>query len=386
MGLAMFKKDYQPEHPFAFEQGFLKKQYQPKYSVMADVLQTLVEAAAAAPSGDNTQPWNFSVDVPHGIIQILLDETRDPSPMNAGQCMSRIAIGAAVENMLRTAEQNGWNVKAEEGEGQTVAVLQVEDVQKINDLKIDSAIIARTSNRRVYDKSSVSKEVLSKLEKSSPEIEGVRTQWIVDRKRIDKLASLIGRSDALMFSAPEVRRSFLKNIVFNVEQGTKVNFGMPVGSLELDFVQKLAVKHINSFPNWLMQTPPVKYGFYSPARRLIKSASGLCLIVTPNFDNIKYFLAGRMVERAWLELTSQGFSAQPAMSIIVLQNILRNCSKELVGTLGRDKIENLLKEFHSLIGEIGEGFPIFLLRFGRAKKPSAIASRLPLKELISVVE
>src|SRR5262245_33348691 len=73
-------------------------------------LNMLLAAAVRAPSGDNTQPWRFFVVPSKGLLSILLDEDRDRSPMNAGQRMARIAVGAAVENVLRTASRIGWRV------------------------------------------------------------------------------------------------------------------------------------------------------------------------------------------------------------------------------------------------------------------------------------
>src|SRR5437588_12772428 len=78
------------------------------------LIEALMTAAVRAPSGDNTQPWRFSVDSGRGRIAIDVDPARDPSPMNAGQRMSRIAVGAALENMLRTLDKNrataDWSV------------------------------------------------------------------------------------------------------------------------------------------------------------------------------------------------------------------------------------------------------------------------------------
>src|SRR5262249_42555471 len=74
-------------------------------------LAMLISAAVRAPSGDNTQPWRFKIDAKAGRITVAVDETRDPSPMNAGQRMARIAAGAALENILRTAQHNHWDAE-----------------------------------------------------------------------------------------------------------------------------------------------------------------------------------------------------------------------------------------------------------------------------------
>src|SRR6266545_357605 len=75
--------------------------------------ESLLAAACRAPSGDNTQPWRFIVDPDGGRVALQVDETRDPSPMNAGQRMARIAVGAVLENLLRAAEGHGWAAELE---------------------------------------------------------------------------------------------------------------------------------------------------------------------------------------------------------------------------------------------------------------------------------
>ncbi len=59
-----------------------------------------------APSGDNSQPWHFALNAHPNQIVIHVNESRDLSPMNAGQRMSRIAVGAAAENVRRTCDYN----------------------------------------------------------------------------------------------------------------------------------------------------------------------------------------------------------------------------------------------------------------------------------------
>ena len=68
---------------------------------------SLLEAAAWAPSGDNTQPWQLRFDSAGRVVEILLDPARDASPMNAGQQMAFIACGAAAENVSLRARELG---------------------------------------------------------------------------------------------------------------------------------------------------------------------------------------------------------------------------------------------------------------------------------------
>ena len=63
-----------------------------------ELLTKILQSGRASGSSKNTQPWRFEVEGDR--IAVLLDETRDPSPMNSGQRMARIALGAALENRV----------------------------------------------------------------------------------------------------------------------------------------------------------------------------------------------------------------------------------------------------------------------------------------------
>src|SRR5215210_9449480 len=92
---------------------------------MSGTLETLLSHAVRAPSGDNTQPWRFAVDEEAGTIGLDLDPARDPSPMNAGQRMARLALGAALENLLRAAADLGWAAALDPEPGPFLARVRV---------------------------------------------------------------------------------------------------------------------------------------------------------------------------------------------------------------------------------------------------------------------
>ena len=92
---------------------------------MDQTIARLVAAALSAPSGDNTQPVRFAVDEEARTIALVLDPTRDPSPMNAGQRMARMAAGASLENLVRAAEALGLAAELEPAPRGTLAVVRL---------------------------------------------------------------------------------------------------------------------------------------------------------------------------------------------------------------------------------------------------------------------
>src|SRR5262249_33996936 len=144
-------------------------------------------------------------------IAIHLDPTRDPSPMNSGQRMARIALGAALENILRTTAGNGWTVRLEDDPRPAVAALRLEGAPP-GPVALEGVLRQRVTNRRNYDGRPVPAEALAAATAATPPLEGVTTHWITERPRLEGLADLIGRADAVMFGAPPMRHAFLRNV------------------------------------------------------------------------------------------------------------------------------------------------------------------------------
>jgi hypothetical protein len=347
-----------------------------KTETMRTPFETLVTAAIRAPSGDNTQPWRFQIDPRASRIDIYLDETRDPSPMNCGQRMARIALGAALDNILRTASHNGWDAKTVSAESSAAASVQLAGNGPA-EIKIDPTVMMRVTNRRVYNGEPISKALINRLIAESPATESVRTIWITERNRLPAIARTLGQADALMFGEPSMRRAFLKNVRFDAPPTAEVDQGLSLASLELSWFERQALPSMKWLPNWL-----VRYGgglgtFAAKARKLVESASGLCILAAAGRDKQTDLMVGQAVQRAWLAMAGQGLAVQPMMSMAVLDNVRDYGRDELVSSTGTQTLR-LSKELKTLVPELGQDRLAFLLRFGFATPPSGRTGRLPL--------
>ena len=74
-------------------------------------------------------------------------------------------------------------------------------------------------------------------------------------------------------------------------------------------------------PDGLLKLGGLAGVFAAKARQLVRSASGLCLVVAPDGAEATDLLAGRALQRAWLALAAEGLATQPMMSLLVLENV-----------------------------------------------------------------
>lgn len=343
-------------------------------------IDPLLDAASRAPSGDNMQPWRFHVD--GETVAFALDPARDPSPMNAGQRMSRIAVGAALENLLIAAGSIGLNPELLDDPTPYLARVRFRG-EPDGSAVLDSNLGARTTNRRLYDARPIAPELLARLADATPDRDGICTHWIVGADRLKALAATIGRADGVMFGDPRMRRAFLGNVRFDRPPAEAVDEGLSLDSLELTASDRIALRVMRQVPDAVLKLAGASTVFSGKARQLIVSASGLLIVSAPDGAEATDVRVGRAVQRAWLALTASGLAAQPMMSLPVLSNALDHGDDRLKSALGVERVAALIADFRALVPEIGARRPAWLMRFGSAPPPSGRTGRLPLAALTS---
>jgi nitroreductase len=339
-------------------------------------LEKLVSAAVKAPSGDNTQPWRFALDEAASRIEIHLDATRDSSPMNAGQRMARIALGAALENLLREAWRLGF-APALEDAPPALAVVRLTAAGRDPDL--DPAVAARVTNRRPYDGRALDPQVSAALEReSSPPLGGVTTHWIAAKERLRAIAALVGRADATMFSVREMLMAFLAKVRFDATGDADVEDGLSPASLELSAADRLLLQLLPRLPHGLLLALGTFRVMGARSKALVAGSSALCLVVAPDAEPRTDLDVGRATERAWLALTAHGLSAQPMMSLLVLENALDH---GVLAGMPREAAVAVRGRLRALAPEIGQGRPAFLMRVGFAPPPRGRVGRRPVRDV-----
>ncbi len=350
---------------------------------MNDEFSRLIRAAVLAPSGDNTQPWDILYRAEAEAIEIFLDPERDPSTINAGQRMSLIACGAALENVCTLAGALGWStmveMQAPDRWDRRILIARVRPgVQKApeNALAVERILRERVTNRHVYQFRSLPAELRSHLEQALPAVPGLQVHWITAPDQQEMLANLIARGDASMFREPSMRQAFLHNIRFDLPPDAPADEGLSLGSLEIAYADQLALRAMRYMPDLLFRILRGAQMLGAHTRKLVRSSSGLCLVAVKEGEPYPEIQVGRVAQRAWLALTQAGLAAQPMMSLVGLHFGMTCGTAQLVESLRRLHAPKLLQDFRHFLAGIGvSGTPGFILRFGYAPPPTCRVGR-----------
>jgi hypothetical protein len=198
------------------------------------------------------------------------------------------------------------------------------------------------------------------------------------------LADIIACGDTILFNDPTMRSAFLKNVRFDLPDQATASEGMPLASLQLSAMDRVALRCMPRVPQVLFALSGAARVLGSHARKLARSASGFCVITPRGFPQQRELGTGQAAQRAWLALTDLGLAAQPMMSLMVVSNALQHGSAELVASLKRRNAVQVINAFNSVLKLAGiDNEPSFLLRFGYAPPPGGRTGRREFNDCVS---
>lgn len=337
-------------------------------------VERILDAARIAPSHDNMQPWRFFVE--GETVSFFVDHERDRSPANGDGRMARLAVGAALECALLRAGRMGATVRHLPPRPGALVTVSFTAPKRVPEP--DKALVRRATNRRLYDGRPLDDATFTWLTEATGPLESTRTHWF-GRERVRTLGPIVEAGETLFFEDAGLREAALRAVHFDVRDKEEVTQGQSLGSLELSAAERLT---LDSLRHATSNRPPVAGTFQklgARARRLVESASGICVVAALGTDPAADVAAGRSMQRAWLALTRRGLVAQPMMAIPALEAALERMADRDRATAA---VASLLGAFPS----VDKGARIaVLMRVGWAPPPTSIVRRLPLEESVALV-
>jgi nitroreductase len=338
---------------------------------LAPHIERILDAARIAPSRDNLQPWRFAVE--GETVSFLVDHERDRSPANTGGRMARIAIGAAIECALLRAGRMGAIVRfhALPRTG-ALATITFSSPKRIPEP--DKALLRRATNRHLYDARPVDDATFSWLREATPALESTRTLWF-GRERVKALGPILEEGETLFLSDARNREATLAAVRFDVRDREEVTHGLSIGCLELSATERITLDTLRRTPVERLTAMGVFAKMGARARRLMESASGVCVITVTGSEPEAVLAVGRAMQRAWLALTRRGLVAHPMSAIAAL---------EAIGDGADPRVSTVVASARAAFPNAERGSRIgLLLRFGWAPDPTARVRRLPLEESVA---
>jgi nitroreductase len=347
---------------------------------LAEHIEHILDAARIAPSHDNVQPWRFVVE--GELVSFLVDVERDRTPADAAGRVARIGVGAALECALLRAGRMGATVKFVAPRPGALVTLSITSPKRMPEA--DKALLRRVTNRRPYDGRPIDDATLTWLQQATPPLLGARTLWF-GRERVRILGPIVGEGEALYYRDAPTREASVRALRFDVRDTEEVPLGLSVGCLELTPPERLAVDAFRRTPQDRLESTGAFDRMGAYARRLVESASGLCIVATPGTDAMSDVVVGRCMQRAWLALTRKGLVAHPMNAIPTIEARLALDESAAPPFGDADRARAVVASFRAAFPNVEKASRVaLLLRVGQAAPPSTRTRRLPLSDSVAV--
>ncbi len=265
---------------------------------MQDFIEKLIEYAAKAPSGHNTQPWKFAYY--KNIIKIFPDYDRSLSVVDEDNHALFISLGCAVENLIIAAGHFGYLAKVDyfpSHENSECIRVRLEEGTIDPDNRLFEAIDKRQSTRSHYNGHNIPAEDVNTL-LGTLHYEGVKSLIFNRKQEIIPLIEFVRQGSSRQFSNKAFKNELLSWIRFNAKEAEVTGDGL-----------HSAVMGSPAVPPWLgklmiaLLTPS---GEAKRAEKLIKSSAALMIFIAETNDKRNWINLGRTFERVALTATSLG--------------------------------------------------------------------------------
>ncbi|WP_432821230.1 nitroreductase [Trichloromonas sp.] len=347
-------------------------------------IEKLLQLATTAPSGDNCQPWQFSVSSQTVKLYNLSD--KDTSLYNFAQRASLLAHGALLENLRIAAPSLGLRAQIEyfpdPSLSDLVATVEFVDAE-VAEHPLLPWLSARCTNRKKYDGRPLSKAAAEILLHATGEIDGTVVRLVTDPEHIRQLSDILANNDRLVFENPLLHKFLFDHIRWNDGEARGSLDGMDLKTLELGLIDSLAFR---VFRHWSIVEKLNKVGLpkvvANNGSKLLASASAIGGILIESSGQESFVVAGRAMQRFWLEATRLGLSVQPVAGLALLaERVLAGQTAGL--TEGQVRlIGEVRSELDRIFGSAGKHL-VMLFRIGTGGRPSARSLRQPVAQLVT---
>jgi nitroreductase len=263
------------------------------------MIAELMEAAAAAPSMHNTQPWRFRILRARQVIELRADPERALPFSDPGGRAVHIACGAALFNLCLAAAVEGREavvqLPPEPGQPLLLATVGIAGPHRTQEAEreLHAAITRRHTNRGPFSNRPVPPGVLAELTEAAA-LEGA-VLHLLDHNETVRVLDLVRAAERDMLADPAYRAELAR-----WAGGERDHEGIPDSALG-----PRAPDGPTPVRDFAPGRPgPVSYAWF-------EAAPQLAVLSVHSGGRADWLRAGQALQRVWLTATDRGIAASP---------------------------------------------------------------------------
>lgn len=351
----------------------------------ADAL-ALVSAACKAPSGGNSQPWRW---VFHSGSLILFNAfDGNQSFLGAANLPSLVAFGAAIENLDLLAAQKSLKIMTryfpDPKVPETIAVISFEQAKttdKTEYLRIQ-ALDLRLTNRMLGTRVRLSEADLSVLQQIEREVPGSELRFFSADSELEEIGEMLAEVEKIRLLEEFGHRDFVQEIRWSRKENDLKMDGVDLRTLDITNTERVGLQVAKDEKIMaLLREWDGGGAFKKLTRKSIDSASAIGLISMKGSRPEDYILAGRLLQKVWLQANLMGIAFQPVSASLFVYARLFLAGGAGISEKGRNKLMALRPRFEKAFGLRNGLQEVFVFRLSLAGEPQVKALRKPIEDV-----
>lgn len=351
-------------------------------------IKFILQSALQAPSADNTQPWEVSVD--DMAVSLFHIPNRDVMQYDTGLRASLLSHGAFIEHFCIAAAyleyevtvqtfnptpSNDWLVARFEIHK---SLASVDSTEKALYAQIEN----RCTNRKPYSVKKLSqtdKEILKSVNKKL----GWGSIRILDNPQ-KELVAAAASAGQIMFQNEYVHSGLFEHIRWTRAELESTRDGFSIESFELPPPAKLifslarSKKRLNFLNKFLKLSQKIPSGM---AQSFSKSG-GYIAITSNSRTPLDYIQAGRIMDRLWLAGTALDLSFHPIGALLFFKDAIDAGTTTVYSEEEKLIVEKSYSTLQRSFSLEDTERILFLFRVGYAEKPTNKTLRYQLTEIV----
>lgn len=342
---------------------------------MKDSIKKIILESINAPSGSNSQPWEFIVNEKENKIKIKYLPQKDHPILNYKNRGTLIACGALIENILITANYYGYGtdlIIRDNFDDDIIAEIVLKQGKNNYFAKyLFEYILNRTTNRKKFKKEKINEEDKKYLFSDLKQYGDFNVYIKEDESEINELAENLAYDTYLNFKNSELHKILFKEILFDDKKAQQGEQGLYIKTMEFSKIQIPVIKLLKNRKlfEFLDRIIKMSKNIYKDTVKMYSSASMLVAITTPN-NQTDFINLGRLLENIWLKTTKLELSLHLITGILFFWQEVNWGDKNIFNNEEKDIINRSYNEIKKNF-DIKEDLIGLIFRIGKSDPPSA---------------
>lgn len=358
----------------------------PNFSPQSTEVEKIIDAAIAAPSAGNNQPWKIVYQ--NGIIFLFHDKIRSWSWGDYYEMGSHMALGTCIENMHLEAMKNGLEDDIQlfplNNQPFLIAAIQFKERKNsISDLDsmLANYIFSRHTNRKLGQRVPLEENFFEDVNAISGAF-GVKLYHTENAVDLAELGDIIATCDKIRLLHQQGHEEFYSEVRWDDNHAKETRDGIDIHAVDITIGEIAAFKMA---ANWdavsLLSKWDKGNAFKKLSIKSLNAASSIMIFTIPRFDHSNLVEVGRIVERVWLLADRYDISVHPMLSFAFFFNRLIHGKEEGLNKSSIDELKLLRKRFLKIFPLTEGEHEVFVMKLAKAEDIGVRAYRFDKNEI-----